>query len=254
MELEKRPATWPAWPQTRPATVAAPMSVASASISPPQLPSRPTSQSSMSQFLQKAVTPAKQDSIDEKLAKMIAQDFQPFSIVEDKGFRSYTYALNPMYTLPSRKTLSQKIIPGLYDRERAFVCLTTDCWTSRTTTSYMSVTCHFIEKYNIVSCLLDCFEFSDRQTSDNLAEQLLRVAKEWDVEDKVVCCVSDNAANITKAIKTLKWTHHPCLAHTINLCVRDALKVMKPNVKVKQLWSSGCSPCIHGKKIPQNGI
>ena len=32
----------------------------------------------------------------------------------------------------------------------------------------------------------------------------------------------------------LKWTHHPCLAHTINLIVRDALKVMKPTVdKVK---------------------
>ncbi|XP_051241559.1 E3 SUMO-protein ligase ZBED1-like [Dicentrarchus labrax] len=227
------------------ATVSAPTtSTASASI-PPQ-PPRPTSQSSMSQFLQKAITPAKQNSVDEELAKMIARDFQPFSIVEDKGFRSYTRALNPMYALPSRKTLSQKIFPGLYDKERALllervkkatgVCLTTDCWTSRTTTSYMSVTCHFIERYKMVSCLLDCFEFSDRHTSENLAEQLLKVAKEWDVENKVVCCVSDNAANITKAIKTLKWTHHPCLAHTINLIVRDALKVMKPTVdKVKAI-------------------
>ena len=41
-------------------------------------------------------------------------------------------------------------------------------------------------------------------------------------------------ANITKAMKMFKWTHHPCLAHTINLIVRDALKVMKPTVdKVK---------------------
>ena len=140
-----------------PATVAAPMSEASASISPPQPPSRPTSQSSMGQFLQKAMTPAKQGSI-EKLAKMIAQDFQPFSIVEDKGFQSYTYALNLMH-----KTLYQKIIPGLYDKELALllervkkatgVCLTTDCWTFRTTTSYLSVTCHFIENY-MVSCVI----------------------------------------------------------------------------------------------------
>lgn len=50
----------------------------------------------------------------------------------------------------------------------------------------------------------------------------------------VVCCVSDNAANITKAIKTLKWTHHPCLSHTANFFVRGALKLMKPTVdKVK---------------------
>ncbi|CAM4569587.1 unnamed protein product [Leuciscus chuanchicus] len=67
-----------------------------------------------------------------------------------------------------------------------------------------------------------------------MAEELLRVAKEWHVDGKVVCCVTDNAANITKAVKILKWTHHPCLAHTINLIVRDALKVTKPTVdKVK---------------------
>ncbi|CAB1311835.1 unnamed protein product [Coregonus sp. 'balchen'] len=86
----------------------------------------------------------------------------------------------------------------------------------------------------MTSCLLDCFEFTDRHTAENLAVELLRVAKEWQVEDKVVCCVSDNAANITKAIKVLKWTHHPCLAHTLNLVVRDALKVIKTTVdKVK---------------------
>ena len=149
-----------------------------------------------------------------------------------------------MYTIPSRKTLSKSLIPQLYESTQASVwervqkatavCLTTDCWTSRVTTSYMSVTCHFIEDFSMSSCLLDCFEFSDRHTSENLAEELLRVAREWQVDGKVVCCVSDNAANITKAMKMFKWTYHLCLAHTINLIVRDALKVMKPTVdKVK---------------------
>jgi hypothetical protein len=51
-------------------------------------------------------------------------------------------------------------------------------------------------------CLLDCF-FSDRHTSENLAEELLRVAREWQVVDgKGVCCVSNNAANITEAMNT----------------------------------------------------
>ena len=43
----------------------------------------------------------------------------------------------------------------------------------------------------MMSCLLDCFEFSDRHTSENLAKELLKGTKEWDVENKVVCCVSD---------------------------------------------------------------
>lgn len=206
---------------------------------------RPTAtQSSMDQFMPKSMSVAKQGQIDIALAKMIATDFQPFSIVEDRGFRNYSNSLNPMYTIPSRKTLSKSLIPQLYESTQASVwervqkatavCLTTDCWTSRVTTSYMSVTCHFIEDFSMSSCLLDCFEFSDRHTSENLAEELLRVAREWQVDGKVVCCVSDNAANITKAMKMFKWTHHPCLAHTINLIVRDALKVMKPTVdKVK---------------------
>lgn len=177
---------------------------------------------------------------------MIASDFQPYSIVEDKGFRRYSQKLNPAYVLPSRKTLSQKIVPEMFENERALlqhrvkmasaVCLTTDCWTSRTNTSFMSVTCHYIENYKLASSLLDCFQFSEKHTSENLAEELLKVAKEWNVEDKVVCCVSDNAANITKAIKILKWPHNPCFAHTLNLIVRDGLKTIKPTIdKVKSI-------------------
>lgn len=63
----------------------------------------------------------------------------------------------------------------------------------------MSVTCHFIENFKMTSCLLDCFEFTEKRTAENLAEELLRVTKEWEVEDKVVNFVTDNAANITKA-------------------------------------------------------
>ena len=71
-------------------------------------------------FIPKQMTPAKKISADEELAKMIAMDFQPFSIVEDKGFKAFVQAINPTYVLPSRKTLSQKMIPQLFNTERAF--------------------------------------------------------------------------------------------------------------------------------------
>uniref|UniRef100_A0A3Q3FCW9 BED-type domain-containing protein n=1 Tax=Labrus bergylta TaxID=56723 RepID=A0A3Q3FCW9_9LABR len=180
------------------------------------------------------------------LAKMIALDLQPFSIVEDKGFRQYTKDLNPNYVLPSRKTLSNSSIPELYRRTHEKVqervdkaeamCLTTDCWTSRTTTSFMSVTCHFISDFKNVSVLLDCFEMSDRHTADNLAEQLLRVAREWNIVHKVVACVSDNAANVVKAIQNTGWPHLFCFAHTLNLIVHSGIAVIKPTVdKVKAI-------------------
>lgn len=90
----------------------------------------------MRQFVQKAMTSVRQNTIDEELAEMVALDFQPFSIMDDKGFKSFTHALNLMYAIPSRKILSQKIIPSLHDKEHASlqekvkkataVCLTTD--------------------------------------------------------------------------------------------------------------------------------
>jgi len=203
-------------------------------------------QTSISQYLPPVLTPLRQEKIDEELAKMIATDFQPFSIVEDTEFKKHSQALNPSYIPPSRKALAQKVT-DMYDSKKASlkrrvskvpaVCLTTDCWTSRTTVSYMSVTCHFIEDFCVASCLLDCFEFSERHTADNLAQQLLSVAAEWGVDKKVVCCLTDNAANVSKAIKTIGWMHLPCLAHTINLVVRDALglQASKPIIdKVKE--------------------
>ncbi len=92
------------------ATVAAAPASTASSCAPPQ-PPRSTTQSSMSQFMQKTMTPARQNTVDEELASMTARDFQPFSIVDDTGFRSYTHALNPMYVIPCRKTLSQKNYP-----------------------------------------------------------------------------------------------------------------------------------------------
>lgn len=54
--------------------------------------------------------PLRQRALDEMLAKMIAQDFQPYSIIEDTGFQQFTKELNPHYVMPSRKTLSNTII------------------------------------------------------------------------------------------------------------------------------------------------
>ena len=110
-------------------------------------------QFSIDQFMPKSMSVAKQGQIDIALAEIIATNFEPFSIV-DRDFRNYSNSLNPTYTMPSRKTLLKSLIPQLYEstqasvRERVqkatAVCLTADCWTSRVTTSYRSVTCHFI--------------------------------------------------------------------------------------------------------------
>jgi hypothetical protein len=61
---------------------------------------------------QKKLNLNKKKYIDDKLLQMITSDFQPFSIIEDMGFQAYSKALNPSYTLPSRKFVSQTLLPA----------------------------------------------------------------------------------------------------------------------------------------------
>ena len=46
---------------------------------------------------------------------MIALDSQPISIVDDVGFCRLLSLLEPRYTIPSRKYISEKIIPQVFE-------------------------------------------------------------------------------------------------------------------------------------------
>lgn len=69
---------------------------------------------------------------------------------------------------------------------------------------------HFVnENCELRSFLLDCFQYNERHTADNLAEETKRVLMEWEVYDKVVALVSDNAANMTATTRLGEWKHLP---------------------------------------------
>ncbi|CAH1105851.1 unnamed protein product [Psylliodes chrysocephalus] len=130
---------------------------------------------------------------------------QPFTIVENQGFRNFVQMLNPSYQLPSRS------------RKYVF---------------------HFVnEDFPEKSVLLECCSFPEAHTSTNLAAELNRIVTMWGLESKILLAVSDNAANIKKAIKEdLGWKHFGCYAHTINLILQDGIKVVSPIVtKVRTL-------------------
>ena len=72
-----------------------------------------------------------------RLVVMIAIDLQPFSIVEDVGFRQLVAALEPRFSLPSQCYLSEVVIPakvkhGITEllQSAKYISLTTDIWTS----------------------------------------------------------------------------------------------------------------------------
>lgn len=95
---------------------------------------------------------------------MITTDYQRLLIVENVAFLEYSKKLQPLYTLPSRKLLTTKLLPDQYNtiylklkcmtENVNFVSITTDMWTSDSTRSYITVTCHFIHDDNLYSTVL----------------------------------------------------------------------------------------------------
>ncbi|KAL4148222.1 hypothetical protein QTP88_002504 [Uroleucon formosanum] len=93
-------------------------------------------------------------AIDKSLIKMTFANYQPLSLVENVGFIEYTKKLQPLYSIPSRKVLTSKLLPQEYNAILLKIksillnvndlSITTDMWTSDSNKSYITVTCHFI--------------------------------------------------------------------------------------------------------------
>lgn len=182
-----------------------------------------------------SLSKAREKQINNALIKMVVADLQPLSIVENEGFKLFSKALNPAFVVPSRYILTKTLLKNNYDavfknlkEELSFaehICITTDAWTSIANESYVSITAHFITKdWKLNSKFLNCFAMYKDHTAQNLMNEIFESLKKWNVESKISCVVSDNAANILAAIKLAGWYSLPCFAHTLHLIVTDGLK------------------------------
>ena len=70
--------------------------------------------------------------------------------------------------------------------------ITTDCWTSHATESYMTVTA--INEYELKSYVLQTRELDERHTAEHLAKELENCALEWSLNRPTV--VSEYESNI----------------------------------------------------------
>ncbi|CAB3224851.1 unnamed protein product [Arctia plantaginis] len=124
--------------------------------------------------------------VNNALIYMICKDNQPFTIVENDGFRNIMKITAPHYKLPSHFG----------------IC-----------TEFFSIT-------------LGVYQSFDRNTSNHIAEMLLNSCSEWDIDvDKVSAVVTDNAASMIKAVDLAFGKKHiPCFAHTLNLVALNAIQ------------------------------
>jgi hypothetical protein len=105
---------------------------------------------------------------------------------------------------------------------------TTDSWTSVSGDCYLALTVHFInDECELRSFLLECFQYNEKHTAENLAAETKRILTEWSIYNKVVALVTDNAANMSATARLGGWKHLPCFAHSLNLIVQAGLKELQ---------------------------
>ncbi|XP_028428641.1 zinc finger BED domain-containing protein 4-like [Perca flavescens] len=175
----------------------------------------------------------RKDRIDEALVHMVVKDSQPFSIVDDVGFRAFVSLLDPSYILPSRQTVKAMVESKFVEeRQKAkdellnatAVSLTSDMWTSIHMDAYLAITCHYINADDKLSTiLLSVGKFPERHTAANIAATKTSVMEEWGIQGKVRCLVTDGAANMLACGNILQLRHSICIAHAINLLVKKAI-------------------------------
>lgn len=74
--------------------------------------------------------------------------------------------------------------------------------------------------------IIGVIELNESHTADYIGEEILKCLCDWDIpKHKIMAVVSDNGANIIKAVKDSFGTykHVPCFAHTINLVVEHSI-------------------------------
>lgn len=104
-----------------------------------------------------------------------------------------------------------------------------------------------LENFQLENIALQTFLFQENHTAVNLAAELEKIISFWHLQGKVMCIVSDNAANIKAAsdIISPKVSHIFCFAHTINLIVQRALEpvsdLRKECRKIVGYFKSSCS-------------
>ncbi|GBP27349.1 Zinc finger BED domain-containing protein 1 [Eumeta japonica] len=171
---------------------------------------------------------------------MIAVDMLPLSFVEGPGLLQFLHTVCPDYTVPSRTVIRDRL-QGLYDAVRnkllltlnkfPHVAITTDGWSSRSNCSFVTITVHGVdEQWNLCSFTLDTLEMLENHTATNTYNYLVKALNNWNLYEKVIAVVHDNARYIVAAIRD-NWKSDDdiemsvrCSCHSLQCSVETALK------------------------------
>ncbi|XP_074603287.1 zinc finger BED domain-containing protein 4-like [Brevipalpus obovatus] len=178
------------------------------------------------------------NSINKSIMGFIIKDNLPASAVDGEGLKSLIRDFFPLHQVMSRGTVTNTI-DDMYHllksikveelEQASFIALTSDLWTeSYNHISYMGVTAHYLnpEGY-LASACLGCEPFEMSHTAVAIAKELGSILEDWNIsKEKIVCMVTDGAANMSSAVSTAlgPGKHFVCFAHRLNLVAKRAVE------------------------------
>jgi len=176
-------------------------------------------------FMQKQTTRWGENTVEFKekkaaLINMIVDTNSPLSMIDQLSFRQMMNTMDPKFQVPSSAKLKQmleeeresktaQLKETLQKSRKVTICL--DGWTKKTlSASYLGVSACFFNTMTCKPChaFLSLITLQHPHTGEKLAECLKSALNKWGItEEKVLMVVTDNGANMIKAIRLMQEEH-----------------------------------------------
>ena len=199
------------------------------------------------------------------LGEFIVGAYISINTLENPFFTYFIHRFCPIYTLPSRKYFTNKLVPTMESNIDAkiqnilatcnYVSLTSDIWTApNALTSYISLTLHCVD-LNFVkhTAVLACKPMPQAHTGDNVTEVINEMLVQQNIPvEKCFLMITDNASVMLNGVKGAGIESVGCLLHTLHLIVQHSI-FTQPGVdnlikKIKKIVK------LHKKSVKEKSI
>lgn len=193
------------------------------------------------------------DPVIDAIYKFVILERLPYSIVESQGFRYLLHKCAPIKSFPTRQEISNGINAKRGDIQQMIkeqlksvqsIGLTFDIWSTRGRThGYGCVVAHFVDSnHRLRAVPLEFAHIPYPHNGPTICDFLTDIIVSYGIQKKVVGITTDNASENPAAVAMLRqnleldknfstgFLYFRCVAHVINLAVKESLKSLKGQV------------------------
>lgn len=178
----------------------------------------------------------KLSEIDKHIMDLFIKDFHSLRIIDDDGFQKLIKFAFPDYSIPTRQDIIRNLDCGISQsnneiREAKSVCLTVDSWKSISNISYVTITAHYIIKFQLNKKLIAIVR------PDSLKGTIMEVLEaiycgSGVYLDNLKLVVSNNSEISEAVTKHYEQFKFECFAHNLNNIINKTINSY-PDITLK---------------------